>query len=319
MQPLVSIIIPTFNRCHLIGETLDSVLAQTYSNWECIVVDDGSTDYTEELLEFYLNKDSRFFYYKRPKEKPKGANACRNYGFEKSGGDFIQWFDSDDLMNNEYSEKAVYALEKNKEIDFVFFNYKVFEKGISNILFGQENSSKKALEDYFSGKINFSTCGIVWKRQSISSVDFNEKLSKSQELDFIFNNYKNTQGKLSGEFIDYCAYYLRKHESSIVSSFKLAQPQFLLSDIYVRNQILNYYTSQFEIEQYQSEELQKSIYFFLLNASGKQIFKHISASYSIMELAELFFYRWIFKITGREFRFKKILKGLSKRKVDLKF
>ena len=58
--PLVSIIIPTYNRAHLIGETLDSVLVQTYTHWECIVVDDGSTDGTDALLATYCKKDSRF-------------------------------------------------------------------------------------------------------------------------------------------------------------------------------------------------------------------------------------------------------------------
>lgn len=52
-EPLVSIIIPTFNRAHLIGETLDSIIAQTYTHWECIVVDDGSTDNTEEIMTSY--------------------------------------------------------------------------------------------------------------------------------------------------------------------------------------------------------------------------------------------------------------------------
>lgn len=81
-QPLVSIIIPTYNRAHLIGETLDSVMAQTYTNWECIVVDDGSTDNTAELLVVYCNKDNRFQYHHRPKDRPKGANAYRNYGID---------------------------------------------------------------------------------------------------------------------------------------------------------------------------------------------------------------------------------------------
>ena len=61
--PLVSIIIPTYNRVHLIGDTLDSVLSQTYTNWECIVVDDGSTDGTNELLVEYLKKDKRIQYH----------------------------------------------------------------------------------------------------------------------------------------------------------------------------------------------------------------------------------------------------------------
>ncbi|MGZ0017461.1 glycosyltransferase family 2 protein [Yeosuana sp. AK3] len=77
----------------LIGKTLDSVLAQTYTNWECIVVDDGSKDGTEQLLYEYCKKDSRFQYFQRTKDRPKGANACRNYGVELSRGAYINWFD----------------------------------------------------------------------------------------------------------------------------------------------------------------------------------------------------------------------------------
>ena len=97
-QPLVSIIIPTYNRAHLIGETLDSVLAQTYTNWECIVVDDGSADATESLLKAYLEKDSRFQYHKCPDRHLPGGNGARNYGFELSKGKFVMFLDSDDLF-----------------------------------------------------------------------------------------------------------------------------------------------------------------------------------------------------------------------------
>lgn len=64
MNELISIIIPTYNRSHLIRETLDSILAQTHKNWECIVVDDGSTDETEDVLNEYVKKDNRFQYHK---------------------------------------------------------------------------------------------------------------------------------------------------------------------------------------------------------------------------------------------------------------
>lgn len=107
MSGLVSIIIPTYNRAHLIGETLDSVLAQTYQNWECIVVDDGSTDNTDEALAQYMEKDTRFRYYHRPKDRLPGGNAARNYGFEMSRGVYIQWFDSDDIMLPDFLEKKV--------------------------------------------------------------------------------------------------------------------------------------------------------------------------------------------------------------------
>jgi glycosyltransferase involved in cell wall biosynthesis len=97
--PLVSIIIPTFNRAHLIGETLDSVLTQTYTNWECIVVDDGSTDETDNLVTDFCKRDHRFQYHHRPSDGPKGANACRNFGFEVSKGEYIQLLDSDDVLD----------------------------------------------------------------------------------------------------------------------------------------------------------------------------------------------------------------------------
>src|SRR5690554_298609 len=97
--PLVSIIIPTFNRAHIIEETLDSVLAQTYKNWECIVVDDGSTDDTEEVMAEYMAKDSRFQYHHRPEDRLPGGNAARNYGFEVSKGEYVNWLDSDDILH----------------------------------------------------------------------------------------------------------------------------------------------------------------------------------------------------------------------------
>src|SRR5690606_9522032 len=114
--PMVSIITPTFNRANLIGETLDSVLAQTYQNWECIVVNDGSADNTNEVMSEYLAKDSRFQYHYRPENKLKGANACRNHGFDKSKGDFLIFLDSDDLLEATCLENRLKFTFANKQL-----------------------------------------------------------------------------------------------------------------------------------------------------------------------------------------------------------
>jgi glycosyltransferase involved in cell wall biosynthesis len=98
MNPLISIIIPTYNRAQVISKTLESIIAQTFTDWECIIVDDGSTDNTEEVIDNYIKKDSRFRYFKRPQDRIKGPNSCRNFGFELSKGSWINWFDSDDLL-----------------------------------------------------------------------------------------------------------------------------------------------------------------------------------------------------------------------------
>ncbi|AVR43841.1 glycosyl transferase family 2 [Christiangramia fulva] len=106
-NPLVSIIIPVYNRADLISQSLESVLDQTYENWECIVIDDGSTDGTLDVVKKYATRDARFSSIKRPTGKPKGAAACRNVGLEHSSGNFIQYLDSDDLLHPEKLEKQM--------------------------------------------------------------------------------------------------------------------------------------------------------------------------------------------------------------------
>lgn len=96
MTPKISIIIPTYNREKVIAKTLDCIIAQTYDNWECLVVDDFSSDNTWSILQQYASKDSRIYALKN--EKTKGACGARNTGFIRSTGEFVQFFDSDDQM-----------------------------------------------------------------------------------------------------------------------------------------------------------------------------------------------------------------------------
>lgn len=114
-NPLVSIIIPTYNRVHLIRETLESILAQTYQDWECLVVDDFSTDDTKELIKQFSLKDNRIKYLNN--ERNKGAQGARNTGILYAKGEYITFFDSDDTMLPERLEKQIRYLCKNVSID----------------------------------------------------------------------------------------------------------------------------------------------------------------------------------------------------------
>ena len=91
-------------------ETLDSVLCQTYTHWECIVVDDHSTDHSWEILEEYAKKDARVKIFKRPDDRIKGGSVARNYAFELSRGEFIQWLDSDDIIHQKKIEDQLQDL-----------------------------------------------------------------------------------------------------------------------------------------------------------------------------------------------------------------
>lgn len=115
MNPLVSIIIPTYNRANLLRETIESVLAQTYDNWECIIVDDGSTDSTKELVNEFETNDSRFLFNVKPDRIARGASSSRNIGLRLSKGEYIQFLDSDDILaSNKIEEQiAILSVQSN--------------------------------------------------------------------------------------------------------------------------------------------------------------------------------------------------------------
>ncbi|WP_432409980.1 glycosyltransferase family 2 protein [Rasiella sp. SM2506] len=212
MPPLVSIIIPTFNRAHLIGETLDSILAQIYQNWECVVVDDGSTDATFRILEQYSLKDNRFKFISRPVNKPKGANACRNYGYEKSKGDYIQWFDSDDTMHPEKIKiKIDYALAE--KADIVVDSHTMEAQIILH-----ENPKVEVFEsaefyvDYILGKKPVITNDVMVRRSVIGSHRFDENLHKAQEYEFFTRLFEQ---KLKYCFVDQKLSFYRQSVDSI--------------------------------------------------------------------------------------------------------
>ena len=93
-NPTVSVIIPTYNRAHLVGRAIKSVLNQTYRDFEIIVVDDGSTDNTKDIIKEFQKKDKRIKYI--PYEKNKGGSAARNTGIKAAKGEYIAFLDSDD-------------------------------------------------------------------------------------------------------------------------------------------------------------------------------------------------------------------------------
>tara|TARA_R110001583_G_scaffold162719_1_gene314993 strand:- start:48643 stop:49593 length:951 start_codon:yes stop_codon:yes gene_type:complete len=213
--PLVSIIIPTYNRAQLIGETLDSVLAQTYTNWECIVVDDGSTDGTGKLLATYCKKDARFQYHHRPKDRPKGANACRNYGFELSKGEYVNWFDSDDLMVENKLEFQVNKL-KVSNLNFSICQTLVFENEIDNIIGLRKDKiySIDFFNDFIINDIKWLTQAPLIKRKFLvkNSIEYDESLMQSQERDYFIKILSLVDDYLHD---DTPLVLFRKHEDSI--------------------------------------------------------------------------------------------------------
>ncbi|RLD55871.1 MAG: hypothetical protein DRJ01_16045 [Bacteroidetes bacterium] len=123
-NPFFSIIIPTYNRAHMIGGTIQSVLNQIYDNFELIVVDDGGTDNTKDVVNKF-DDDRIKYYWKENGER----GAARNYGVSKSKGDYINFLDSDDLLYNNHLREACEII-RNKKNELFCFNCDI--KGSKN-------------------------------------------------------------------------------------------------------------------------------------------------------------------------------------------
>lgn len=124
---MVSIVVPTYNQAQYIDYTLRSVIEQSYENWECIIVDDGSTDYTEDVVRKYTEKDSRFKYFKKGNE---GASSARNYGLNNAKGDFIQFLDSDDFIHQDKLLKSIRLFDENKDSNIIISNFNMFREDV---------------------------------------------------------------------------------------------------------------------------------------------------------------------------------------------
>jgi glycosyltransferase involved in cell wall biosynthesis len=216
LTPLISIIIPTYNRAHLIEETLNSILSQTYQHWECIIVDDGSTDATSQVVGNYVSDKSRFSYHNRPLEKPKGANSCRNYGYEKSNGDYIIWFDSDDLMLPLLLECMLDQLVLSQS-NYSVSRYSMFVENnlqeINEPLFDMNRKNELTGRNYMVGKSFWGTINVMLHREMVKEIRFDESLNSGQEYNFFTRLFVPNNSK--GVFIDEVLCKRRIHQQSI--------------------------------------------------------------------------------------------------------
>ena len=177
----VSVIIPTYNRADLLTMTVDSVLAQTYKNYEIIIVDDGSTDHTKEIIKPYLSKSNiRYIYQENRKQA-----AARNNGIRNSAGEFISFLDSDDLWRPEKLELQVKVLEEHPEVGLVYSNQSLMLDVSSEDQIRYSPGVLKSgdiFKDLLRRKFYCSTSSLLVRKSVLDDVgSFDESLRNSLE------------------------------------------------------------------------------------------------------------------------------------------
>lgn len=165
--PLVSVVIPTKNRCTLLEQTLRLLGEQTYLNWEAVVVDDRSVDGTESMVGVIELTDKRVRFIRRENGRA-GAPSCRNIGISLARGEYIIFLDSDDALTPNCLERRVSLMEQNPRIDFAVFYTSLFHvhPGDSNILWNTFDTEND-LDRFLLPDSPWHTSGPIWRKASL--------------------------------------------------------------------------------------------------------------------------------------------------------
>jgi len=209
-MPKVSIVIPTFNRGSVIERTLSSILAQTYADYEIIVVDDGSADDTKQRVAAFGER-VRYLY-----QANKGVSAARNKGIRKARGQYIAFCDSDDLFVPTKLEKQMSYIESNPSCKFLYsWYYKVYQNKTKDEIVRRTNSCKD-LNCFryclITRKIEVRTSTVIVKKDCFKKVGlFNEGYWKTEDWDMWLRLAKHYLGACIAEPLTVCV----RHDKNI--------------------------------------------------------------------------------------------------------
>ncbi len=232
---LVSVIVPCYNHAQYLPEALDSVLAQTYSNWECIIVNDGSTDNTEMVASGYCKKDSRIKYVAKSNG---GLSSARNYGIKHSSGKYILPLDADDKISDFYLEKAVALLDELQDLNVVYGKVQLF--GTTNEEWEQPPFDFKTLLVE-----NFLYCTSLFRKGDYDKTNGYDETMKDglEDWDFWISLLKNN-GK--AHQLPFVCFYYRKKEVSMFNDLVQNKKKLFNAYLKVYNNQIDSYHKYFE-------------------------------------------------------------------------
>lgn len=231
LQPLISIIVPCYNQACYLPDALASVLAQTYPHWECIIVNDGSPDNTDEVVREWLAKDRRFKYISKPNG---GLSSARNAGIDKAQGEYILPLDADDFISDNYVEFCLDLLLQNTDCKIAY----------GDAAFFGEKSGRWVLPEYTFASIlsgNPIYCTAMFSKQDWELVGgYDQNLIYGYEdWEFWINLLKRGGSVLKTSL---CVFHYRIKRDSMV--FALATDEYKIA--YSRQYIMNKHRKLYE-------------------------------------------------------------------------
>lgn len=264
MNPKISIITPCFNAEKFIQETIDSVLNQTYQNFEFIIIDDGSTDKTSEILN--QQRDRRI---KVISHENQGYIKTRNIGFKMAQGEYLLFLDSDDKIAPTYIEKCLNILEQKPNVSIAYSKAKVFDA----------KNKEWQLPEFMLPDFLFANCifvsSVIRKKDFEEVGGFDESLTAFEDWDLFISIIK--KGGLPFRIPEHLFFYRkRKMKNSITNQINKNKIEFSNNyfkiyckhyDFYIKNHIYlqDIFSYRETYEKYHNKKWYKKYFYFIFN------------------------------------------------------
>ena len=244
---IISVVVPCYEQGHFLEECFTSILNQTFSNWECIIVNDGSNDNTEDVANVWVQKDKRFKYIF---QENRGLSSARNIGIKKAQGEYILPLDADDKIGSDYFLLAFKAFQENIKLKVVYC--KAVKFGEINEDWDLSGFSLKKLALF-----NMIFCSAFFKKkdwQQVGGYDVNMKYGW-EDWEFWINILKN-----GGEVkrLDYKGFFYRVKKQSMITSISHEMQKELLTYINTKHQDL--YIKEFGTYQEYTQKFKSEIF-----------------------------------------------------------
>lgn len=243
----LAIIIPSWNCNEYIGEMLGSIIANSYVNWKCFVIDDHSTDNSIDVIKAFQARDSRIISVVRDRQ-PKGAQTCRNIGYELSeGAEYVIWFDADDVIAPYCFLQRIEYMDRHPELDFGIFPAKTFKEQLwevdeSTMVYGFRFGTD-SLQDMLKWCLPMVGWTNIYRRSSVKKYNllWDTKLKSMQDSDFnISALLKGLNYGFAAEENAHVDYFYRVGQASGTTvASKIKSVEHMESHLYLLNKILS--------------------------------------------------------------------------------
>ncbi|MCU7551295.1 glycosyltransferase [Chitinophagaceae bacterium LB-8] len=239
----ISVIVPCYNQSKYLAECIQSLQAQAYLNWECIIVNDGSTDETESIASNLVKGDERVKYIKKGNG---GLSSARNAGLKVSEGEYIQFLDADDVIGENKFDEAITAFDQNS-CDLVISNFQCTTKNLEEILpsycdlKGVNFSYESILLEWDKRYTIPIHCGI-FKRSLLHDFHFNENLKAKEDWIMWLHIFKLTNRFV---FIDKPHAKYRLHGNGLTNDALHMYTNTVKAFRYINNQLEEKYKFDF--------------------------------------------------------------------------